>query len=97
MSTKSWASISLICAVLVTTLTLTGCCSTKPIWPEFAIPSQPDYLYLPKGTQVQTKDGIYQAKGNEKWVNPRVIRLYQLHLTGVLNAKEEAEFKELVK
>jgi hypothetical protein len=94
---KNLACIWLTCASLAGTLTLTGCSTTRPTWPEFEIASQPDYLYLPAGAQVQTRDGIYQVRQNEKWVNPRVVRLYQLMLKNKLDAKEEAELKELMR
>ena len=94
---KNWPSTSLTCALVAATLTLIGCCSTKPIWPEYEIGSQPDYLYLPKGTTIQTAEGVYRAQANEKWVNPRVVQRYQDALRGVVGAKEEAELKELLK
>jgi hypothetical protein len=97
MSTKNWASIWRTCALAAGMLMLTGCCITGRTWPEYEIPSQPDYLYLPQGAKVQTRDGVYQARENEKWVNPKVLKRYQDALSGTLDAKEEAELKELLK
>jgi hypothetical protein len=94
---KSWIITFLSCAALAMTPMLTGCSSASKTWPEFEIASQPSYLYLPAGTQVQTRDGIYQVRQNEKWVNPRAVRLYQLMLKNKLDAKEEAELKELMR
>jgi hypothetical protein len=45
---------------------------------------------------VQTRDGIYRARDNEKWVNPRVVQRYQDALRGVMDAKSEQELKELM-
>jgi hypothetical protein len=93
---RNWVCIWLTCASLAVMPTLTGCSTTRPIWPEFEIPSQPDYLYLPSGATVQTRDGIYRARQNEKWVNPRVVQRYQDALRGVVDAKSEQELKELM-
>ncbi len=94
---KNWACIWLICASLAGMQTLTGCSTTRPTWPEFEIASQPDYLYLPAGATVQTAQGRYTARDDEKWVNPRVVQRYQDALRGVIDAKSEQELKELVK
>lgn len=55
--------------LLMLTLLLTGCVTSSPK-ELYSVPVSPrGYLYLLKGTPVQTKEGVYTPIQDEKWVS----------------------------
>lgn len=55
----------------LTTMSLSGCMNTGWESNSSLLIYQPDFLYLKKGTEIQTQKGMYRPQIDEIWVSEK--------------------------